>query len=113
MAVDIKKMSRKELEALIDKAQARKHELHREELSKVKADVTAFALSKGYTIEELFGKARRGARKRAVGKRGTVAPKYRNPKDASQKWTGRGKRPRWFQDLLNSGKKESDLLIKK
>lgn len=113
MAVDIKKLSQKELDSLIDQARARKQELHREEMSKVKADVTAYALNKGYTIEELFGKTRRGARKQAAGKRGTVAPKYRNPKDANQTWTGRGKRPRWFQALLDSGKKESDLLIKK
>ena len=113
MAVDIKKLSQKELDTLINQAQARKQELHREELGKVRADVTDFALSKGYTIEELFGKTKRGAQKRATGKRGTVAPKYRNPKDASQTWTGRGKRPLWFQALLDSGKKESDLLIKK
>jgi DNA-binding protein H-NS len=56
----------------------------------------------------LFGKARKGA----ASKRGSVAPKYRNPKDASQTWTGRGKRPRWFQALIDSGKKEGDLLIR-
>ena len=107
MAVDINKLSQIELDALITEAQARKHELHREELSKVKEDVIAFARTKGYSIDELFGKAKRSA----VGKRGVVAPKYRNPKDATQTWTGRGKRPRWFQALLDSGKKESDLLI--
>lgn len=107
MAVDINKLSQSELESLIQQAQSRKHELHREELGKVRDDVTAFARSKGYSIEELFGKGRR-----AGGKRGTVAPKYRNPKDPAQTWTGRGKRPRWFQGLLDAGKKESDLLIK-
>ena len=25
-----------------------------------------------------------------------VAPKYRNPKDPSQTWTGRGRRPTWI-----------------
>ncbi len=109
MAVDIKKLSQSQLDALIQEAQARKTELHREELSKVKEEVMAFARSRGYTIEELFGgKARRGG----GGKRGTVAPKYRNPKDPAQTWTGRGKRPRWFQALIDSGKKEADLRIK-
>ena len=108
MAVDIKKLSQSELDALINEAQARKHELHREELGKVREDVAAFAKSRGYSIDELFGKAR----KATASKRGSVAPKYRNPKDASQTWTGRGKRPRWFQALIDSGKKEGDLLIR-
>ncbi len=48
--------------------------------------------------------ARRGVRRK-------VKPKYRNPADASQTWTGRGKRPRWYSAALASGKKEKDLLI--
>ena len=40
----------------------------------------------------------------------SVAAKYRNPDDAEQTWSGRGKRPRWFNDALKAGKKESDLL---
>jgi DNA-binding protein H-NS len=107
MAVDINKLSQAELEALIMQAQSRKTELHREELGKVRDDVAAYARSKGYSIDELFGKG-----KRAGGKRGTVPPKYRNPKDPAQTWTGRGKRPRWFQALLDSGKKDTDLLIR-
>lgn len=106
MAVSIEKLSQTELESLIQQAQARKHELHREELSAVREDVSAYARSKGYSIEELFGKIRR-----AGGKRGSVAPKYRNPADPSQTWSGRGKRPRWFQAQLDAGKKESDLAI--
>ncbi len=107
MSVDIERLSQTELEALILQAQARKQELHREELGKVREAVAAFARSKGYSIEELFGKARRGG-----GKRGSVAPKYHNPSDPSQTWTGRGKRPRWFQALLDSGRSENDLLIR-
>ena len=43
------------------------------------------------------------------GKRGKGAPKYRNPKDPSQTWTGHGRRPLWrakaggdIQRFLNS-----------
>lgn len=107
MAVDINKLSHNELDALIQQAQSRKQALHREEQSKVREDVIAFARNKGYSIEELFGK-----NKRASSKRGSVPPKYRNPKDPSLTWTGRGKRPHWFQNLLDAGKKEADLLIK-
>ena len=34
-----------------------------------------------------------------------VLPKYQNPKDPAQKWSGRGKQPRWVQAQLKAGKK--------
>jgi DNA-binding protein H-NS len=33
-----------------------------------------------------------------------VAPRYRNPADASQQWTGRGRQPQWVKDWLEAGK---------
>ena len=38
-------------------------------------------------------------------------PKYHNPENNSQTWSGRGKRPQWFKDHLNSGKTPEDMLI--
>lgn len=40
-----------------------------------------------------------------------VRPKYRNPKDRSETWAGRGKQPRWLTAQLRSGKKLNDFLI--
>src|ERR1700682_2351573 len=37
-----------------------------------------------------------------------VLPKYRNPDRPSETWSGRGKRPRWVGDLLQSGKQIDD-----
>ena len=42
---------------------------------------------------------------------GTVAPKYANPTDPTMTWTGRGRKPRWVQENLESGKQMDDLLI--
>jgi DNA-binding protein H-NS len=39
-----------------------------------------------------------------------VLPKYRNPKDPSETWSGRGKQPRWLKAQLRAGKKLNDLL---
>jgi len=41
-----------------------------------------------------------------------VLPKYRNPKDRSETWAGRGKQPRWLTAQLRSGKKLDDFLIR-
>jgi len=40
-----------------------------------------------------------------------VHPKYRNPERSSETWSGRGKRPRWVDAQLRSGKKVDELLI--
>ena len=107
MAVDIKSMNHTQLNELIKRAEARKHDLRRESVSKVRAKVEALIKSEGFTFAELYGtRGKRG------GKRGKVAPKYRNPSNASETWSGRGKRPRWFNAALKSGKTEKSMLIK-
>jgi DNA-binding protein H-NS len=46
-------------------------------------------------------------RKFANGRRagGKVAPKYRNPKNPTETWAGRGLKPRWLMAAIKSGKK--------
>lgn len=109
MAINLENLSAQELADLIAKAEQQQKKLHRDRIADVRKKLAAMAKAEGYTIEELFG----GARAPAVGRRagGKVAPKYRNPADPGQTWTGRGKRPRWFSEALAKGKKESDLLI--
>ena len=41
------------------------------------------------------------AKRATAGKK--VAPKYRNPADANQTWTGRGRTPLWVQALQTAG----------
>ena len=42
-----------------------------------------------------------------------VFPKFRNPKQPSETWSGRGKQPRWLVAQLNEGKQIDDFRIKK
>ena len=41
-----------------------------------------------------------------------VAPKYRNPKNRSETWAGRGAMPRWMVAELKKGKKREHFAIK-
>jgi len=41
-----------------------------------------------------------------------VKPKYRNPGNRSETWTGRGRTPLWMAALVKRGKKPTDFLIK-
>ena len=40
-----------------------------------------------------------------------VPPKYRNPTNPAEVWSGRGKRPRWLEPQIQAGKGLDDFLI--
>ena len=40
-----------------------------------------------------------------------VPPKYRNPSNKSETWSGRGMKPRWLVAQLQKGKKQTDFKI--
>lgn len=74
------------------------------------SDLQRLAREAGVSLDELLGEA--GGKKAAKAKtKGSVAAKYRNPNDASQTWTGRGRQPLWVVALLAAGKKLEDLAI--
>jgi DNA-binding protein H-NS len=72
------------------------------EMEKTRSDINAIAQSLGLSLKDLLdaseskGKVRRQTRK--------VDLQYRNPQDASQEWTGRGRQPGWVKNLLASRK---------
>ena len=61
-----------------------------------------------FDLHEPQGLARGG---RVIGKRATVAPKYRNPSNPFETWSGRGRQPRWLAAALKCGKKIRDFEI--
>ena len=124
MAIDLNDLTQKELDTLITKARRRKTVLKkRKPIATVRSKLTAQAEAEGYTIEELFGgtTARKTAPRKVAKKRvakkgrklGKVPPKYRNPANKTETWTGRGKQPRWLAAQVAKGKKVEDFLIKK
>ena len=40
-----------------------------------------------------------------------VKPKYRNPANRSETWTGRGLKPKWMVAAMKGGKKQEDFAI--
>ncbi len=107
---------RKQREMLDKKEQALKSKSHDKVLSKIvalakdtgltEADIT-IALSSGKPAKA--GKAPKAAKKGALaGKK--VAPKYRNPTNPEQTWTGRGVSPTWVQALKAAGTLDSALI---
>ncbi len=62
------------------------------------------ARSLGFSLGELLGTS--APRKRKPGK-----PKYANPDNSADTWTGRGRKPHWVEAALRAGKSIDDLLI--
>ncbi|ETX29941.1 H-NS family nucleoid-associated regulatory protein [Roseivivax isoporae] len=96
-------------------------ELSKDELKKLKADVDralktidarrkaeakraaeTAAKEYGFSLDDLIG---------ADGKAGKGIPRYRNPADPAQTWTGRGRKPNWVIEALDAGKSLDDLKI--
>jgi DNA-binding protein H-NS len=100
------KMSVKDLMALEVELQAAIAARRLEERAEVKEKLQALAEKSGYSVDDLFGKGRRG------GSRGSVPPKYRNPANPSETWTGRGRMPVWIKTLVDKGAKREKFLIK-
>lgn len=87
----------------------------------MRAKINQYVKDHGYTIEELYGdlsSPASGRSKKPAGRKpaksagSKVAPKYRNPANPSETWSGRGRQPRWLAALVEKGKSASDFLIK-
>ena len=62
------------------------------------------------------GEPRRRRRRSTEGadgddRRRDVSPKYRNPDNAAETWSGRGRKPRWVEEKLAAGRELADLAI--
>ena len=108
---------RKQRELLDKKEQALKSKSHDKVLSKIVALAKEAGLSAADITKALgsskpsakTGKAPKTVKKGALaGKK--VAPKYRNPANPEQTWTGRGVSPTWVQALKAAGTLEAALI---
>ena len=45
------------------------------------------------------------------GRTGSVAPRYRNPADVTQQWTGRGRQPKWVKEWVDGGQDIAGLKV--
>ena len=63
------------------------------------------ALVKGFSLEELLEDYKGKKTKKPV------APKYADPENSENTWTGRGRKPKWFIAGLESGSTAEDFAI--
>ena len=121
MTLKIDSLSPKELDALIQAAKKQKTRLaKRKPLAVVRKKLAAMLKAEGYTAEEVFGGTPSSAAPKAAAKAktprsrkslGKVPPKFRNPDNPAETWTGRGKQPRWLAAFTAAGRSVDEFLI--
>ena len=68
-----------------------------QDVAKAREEIQAIAQRAGISLQELL----KGAARKKSGK---VAVQYRNPANAEQQWTGRGRQPKWVKEWLEDGR---------
>ena len=65
----------------------------------------------GLNLSDIVWDEQEKANKKPERKKKKYHPKYYNPENPEQTWTGLGMKPRWVRALLEQGKTMEDLLI--
>ena len=89
---NLERMSYAELTKLEVEIARLKAAKQNEERAALREKMSAMAKEHGFEMGELFDKGRKG--------KGSVAPKYRDPKNPENTWTGRGRMPRVRRQVL-------------
>ena len=103
--INLEKMGLDELQKLQKDVQSAIKDFEKKKRADARAAIEAVAKEHGLTLNEILGVG--GATSRAA----KTAPKYRNPEDSAQTWSGRGRQPAWFKNALKSGKSQESLEI--
>ena len=99
-AINVEKLSLKELIALEAKLAAAIATARQKERAEIKSKVAELAESHGFSVSELFGGPGRGnGRKKSV----SIA-KYANPDDQTDTWTGRGRKAKLASCSIEEGR---------
>lgn len=113
MRFDLKSLSRKELEKLGADVEKALTVLKNKDKRAAQKAAEKAASQFGFTLEELAGGAKatpaRKTRRKSVK---PSAPRFANPAEPTQTWTGKGRQPNWYKEAIETGKSPEDLKIK-
>ncbi len=90
-----------DLEDKLDEAIKARKQTERHE---VKQKLAEAAKRDGFTLDEIFGKTRKGYKD-------TLAPKFANPDNRLETWVGKGRKPNWLLGKLSKGASVDDFRI--
>jgi DNA-binding protein H-NS len=103
--MDLSEYSLRELKQLKKDVESAIESYNDRQRQQAVAELEAIAREKGFSLAELAGLAKSRKKSAAV-------PKYAHPQNPELTWSGRGRRPRWLEEALSSGRTLEDLLIR-
>ncbi|MEL6644456.1 MAG: H-NS histone family protein [Pseudomonadota bacterium] len=93
MSYNLSSMEEKDLLKLREDIDKALKDIEKNRRDTARKAVEAAAKKHGFTLNDLVGTLKKSPAK----------PKYRNPDDPSQTWSGRGRQPTWFKEAMNAG----------
>jgi len=111
MAVDLKNMSRKELEKLAVDVEKSLEKLRKKDLKKVLFEMEKLAAAHGVTLEDIMGSKATAKASPKNPVKPQSAPKYADPADKSRTWTGKGRQPEWFKSATSAGNAPESMTV--
>jgi DNA-binding protein H-NS len=110
MALKLDALSPKELHALIADAKSRVEGARSQQVKALRKTIEGMIKAEGLELAEVFPAL--GARTKKSKRVGAGVPRYRNPANPTQTWTGFGKKPNWFIEAVRKrGVTAESLLI--
>ncbi|WP_299499722.1 H-NS histone family protein [uncultured Roseobacter sp.] len=101
---NLTKMNRKQLEKVIKDAQKALKTLENKERREAKKAAEAAAAKFGFSLADLTNGVASSPKKKAkTAPKKVREPKYANPADAAQTWSGMGRQPAWYKDAVAAG----------
>ncbi|MFQ3183000.1 MAG: DNA-binding protein H-NS [Alteromonas macleodii] len=113
MAIDLRSMSRKELEKLASDVEKSLDKIRKKDLKKVRLEMEKLAAAHGVTVEDIIGNkpTTKAAPKKAVASKVKSPAKYADSEDKSKTWTGKGRQPEWFKSAIAAGQTPENLAV--
>ncbi|MEN9060405.1 MULTISPECIES: H-NS histone family protein [Ponticoccus] len=102
MNIDLDGMTPDELKKLIADAQKALKSVDQRRRAEAKRAAENAAKEFGFSLDEVMEAGPKGSK---------GAPRFANPADPSQTWTGRGRKPNWVIEALEQGKSMDDLAL--
>lgn len=110
MSPDISDFTVAQLRDLTSKAEALIESKKEQELDAAYKQILQIASEHGVSIEELMTRGSKATKSKSATRK-PVAPRYRNPDNQQETWTGRGKQPRWLAAKIAAGASLDSFLI--
>jgi len=103
--MDLGKFSLGELKALQNEVAVTIFNFEKKIKAETLAELEALAHAKGFSLKELLDNSNGKSTKKSV------APKYADPANSENTWTGRGRKPKWLVTALENGCTAEDFAI--